>query len=222
MHLYQQVIHRYVLPFKKMLVPPAADNLYKYRKGAQRLSDWITGGSSDGTAIGLAPGIITMQHPALAQSPPLQEQRVARANLAWGRGRLAQQRRSRLRSIVGDDEASQETRQVVDAVMNASGAYSTDSDNDMAVELERLLEEGEDSGDARPSQGGDVTSLQEVSRMLMEDSDDEDEHQEEGERGSGDGPSASVGGDELSEYEKERATPTSTSYVAGLEGMTLQ
>eukprot|EP00966_Prymnesium_polylepis_P019328 445871-Prymnesium_polylepis.2 len=27
-----------------MVVPPAANNLFKYRKGAQRLSDWITAG----------------------------------------------------------------------------------------------------------------------------------------------------------------------------------
>ena len=38
-------VQRYSLPFKAMRIPPAPDNLFKYRKGANRLSDWIVQGS---------------------------------------------------------------------------------------------------------------------------------------------------------------------------------
>ena len=36
-----------MLPFKKMKVPPDRDNMFKYRKAARRLSDWIIAGSSE-------------------------------------------------------------------------------------------------------------------------------------------------------------------------------
>eukprot|EP00966_Prymnesium_polylepis_P301443 6964772-Prymnesium_polylepis.1 len=62
-----------------MLVPPAANNLFKYRKGAQRLSDSITAGSSDGLAIGLPQGVIKMQLPTLVAPPPGAAAREARA-----------------------------------------------------------------------------------------------------------------------------------------------
>eukprot|EP00966_Prymnesium_polylepis_P130249 3011942-Prymnesium_polylepis.1 len=35
------VLHRYKLPFKRFAVPPPSKLLFKYRKSAQRLSDWI-------------------------------------------------------------------------------------------------------------------------------------------------------------------------------------
>ena len=165
----KKLVNRYVLPFKKMVVPPVANNLFKYRKGAQRLSDWITGGSSDRQAVVLAQGIIDMQMPALVAPPPGQAAREARASAAWGRARGAAQRRSRrpLRSVQGDSEDAQETRAVISAVMRASGAdgSSDDSDDEMAAQLEREMGEEE---------GGDGSSLDDVQRELMRDSDVED------------------------------------------------
>ena len=201
----KKVIHRYVLPFKKMLVPPASNNMFKYRKGAQRLSDWITGGSSDGQAVGLAQGIIGMQPPTVVAAPPNAAHREARANAAWARAGGARQRRSRLRSVVGDSDDAQETRQVIDAVMHASNTYSTDSDDEMAAELERQMGEGgQESGDgAGPSQvqGGGM-ALDDIQRELMRDSDVEDaldeferqlESGEDGGDGDGAGGDGSVG-----------------------------
>ena len=202
-----KVIHRYVLAFKKMIVPPATSNLFKYRKGAQRLSEWIKSGSSDEDAVGLAQGIIDMQPAAIVAPPPGAARRNARANAAWGRARGAQQRRSRLRSVEGDSSDAQETRQVVDAVMQASRAVaSTDSDDELVAELEREMEEDEGGSDgAGPSQAGGGVPLEDVQRVLMEDSDGEVES--DGGRDGGGGsaqPPPPPQGDELSEYEKER------------------
>ena len=198
------MIHRYVLPFKKMTIPPATNNMFKYRKGAQRLSDWIKRGSSDEEAVGLAQGIIDMQPPAIVAPPPGAYRRNARANVAWGRSRGAQQRRSRLRSVEGDSGDAQETRQVIDAVMQASRAVaSTESDDEMAAELEREMAEAEGSGGAGPSQAAGGVPLEDVERMLMEDSDEEAESGDGGDGGGG-SSQPSPQGDELSEYELER------------------
>ena len=212
----KKLVHRYVLPFKKMIVPPVANNLFKYRKGAQRLSDWITGGSSDGQAVGLAQGIIDMQLPALVAPPPGQAAREARASAAWARATAAAQRRSRLplRSVQGDSADAQETRVVVSAVMRAAGAGSSsdDSDDEMAGQLEREMEEEDEvRGGAGPSRGGGGMPLEDIRRSLMEDSDDAEadggagqavERQDSGSGGGAGG--ASSGGDGLSDYEKER------------------
>ena len=159
-----------MLPFKNMIVPPAANNMFKYRKGARRLSDWITAGSSDGQAIGLPQGVINMQLPALVAPPPGQAAREARAGEAWARAKTAQRNRSRLRSVVGDSEDAQDTRRVVDAVMGASGAYSTDSDDEMAGQLEKELQ-GEGGDGSGPSRGGGMP-LEDIRRSLMADSDE--------------------------------------------------
>ena len=65
----KKVVHRYVLPFKRFVVPPPANLLFKYRKSAQRLSDWIVRGS-DGQAPGLAAGVIAQAPAALVAPPP--------------------------------------------------------------------------------------------------------------------------------------------------------
>jgi len=134
--LTKKVVHKYVLPFKRMKMPPDKTNMFKLRKGANRLSDWIVRGSAGGQ-VGLAAGIIEMQPPTIVAPPPDTAAREARANTAWARGRAAQQRRSRtLRSVVGDSEDAVDTRRVVDAVMQASGTYSTsDSDDEFAEEI---------------------------------------------------------------------------------------
>ena len=170
-------VQRYSLPFKAMRIPPAPDNLFKYRRGANRLSDWIVQGSSDGQSAGLAAGIIAMEPPQVVARPPGAARREARANAAWGRVGAAAQRRSALRSVVGESEDAESTRRVVDSVM----AAAEDSDEEMERELERDMERGDGAGPSMP--------LEDVERALMADSDDEG--------GSG-------GAEELPEYERER------------------
>ena len=170
-------VQRYSLPFKAMRIPPAPDNLFKYRSGANRLSDWIVQGSSDGQSAGLAAGIIAMEPPQVVARPPGAARREARANAAWGRVGAAAQRRSALRSVVGESEDAESTRRVVDSVM----AAAEDSDEEMERELERDMERGDGAGPSMP--------LEDVERALMADSDDEG--------GSG-------GAEELPEYERER------------------
>ena len=117
-----------------------------------------------------------MQPPTLVAPPPGTAAREARANTAWARGRAAQQRRSRtLRSVVGDSEDAEDTRRVVDAVMQASGTYSTsDSDDELAEEIEREMEAEEGDGGAGPSQNAGGASLDDIQNELMRDSDIED------------------------------------------------
>eukprot|EP00966_Prymnesium_polylepis_P226226 5232928-Prymnesium_polylepis.1 len=96
--------------------------------------------------------------------------------------------------------------------MQESGAYSTESDEELEAELERALEEEEgDVGGAGPSQGGGGVplALEAVQHTLMADSDATDEgavrvERENDEGGSGAGVGVSSGGDGLSEYERQR------------------
>ena len=219
--LTKQVVHKYVLPFKRMKMPPDKTNMFKLRKGANRLSDWIVRGSAGGQ-VGLAAGIIEMQPPTIVAPPPDTAAREARANTAWARGRAAQQRRSRtLRSVVGDSEDAVDTRRVVDAVMQASGTYSTsDSDDEFAGEVEREMEAEEGDGGAGPSQNAGGASLEDIQNEFMRDSDIENtldgfERQIEDEEGAdggadrrgssgGNNTAGTGGGAGLSEYERER------------------
>jgi hypothetical protein len=107
----KKVVSRYVLPFKKQKVPVDASIMFKIRKGARRLSDWIVRGSGS-VLEGFAAGIIDMKPAEIVAPPPNAAAREARANTAWERARAAQLRRSRLRSVVGDSEDAEETRQV--------------------------------------------------------------------------------------------------------------
>jgi hypothetical protein len=90
--------------------------MFRFKKAARRLSDWLLRGSA-GQTIGLAEGIIDMQLPAIVATPPGAVLHAARATTAWERARGAQQARSRLRSVVGDSEDAEETRRVDDAIM---------------------------------------------------------------------------------------------------------
>ena len=219
--LTKKVVHKYVLPFKRMKMPPDKTNMFKFRKGANRLSDWIVRGSAGGQ-VGLAAGIIEMQPPTIVAPPPDTAAREARANTAWARGRAAQQRRSRtLRSVVGDSEDAVDTRRVVDAVMQASGTYSTsDSDDEFAEDIEREMEAEEGDGGAGPSQNAGGASLEDIQNEFMRDSDIKDaldgfERQIEDEEGAdggadrrgssgGNNTAGTGGGAGLSEYERER------------------
>ena len=111
------VLHRYKLPFKtKMAIPPPRHELFKWRKGGRRLSDWMVNG-------GFAPlcsGIIELEPPKLVAPPPLQSTREsARAGL-WCRvaARGAALRRMSHANDDGDD--AHRTRQVVSSVMHES------------------------------------------------------------------------------------------------------
>ena len=111
------VLHRYKLPFKKMTVPPKQNELFKWRKGAKRLSDWMVKG-------GFAPipeGIGSLQPPILVAPPPLQSQREARRAVMWERV-ASRARVRRLTSVAGEGEDATLTRTVVRSVMNDSRA----------------------------------------------------------------------------------------------------
>ena len=136
------VLHRYKLPFKKMTVPPKQNELFKWRKGARRLSDWMVQG-------GFAPipeGIGSLQPPMLVAPPPLQSQREARRAAMWERV-ASRARVRRLTSVEGEGEDATLTLTVVRSVMEDSRDNEparremTDAEADaFALELEAELE----------------------------------------------------------------------------------
>ena len=68
----KQLLHRYKLPFKAhMVIPPPRNELFKWRKGAKRLSS----GMEVGGLVPIADGIIEQQPPTLVDTPPLQSRR---------------------------------------------------------------------------------------------------------------------------------------------------
>ena len=63
-----QRLHRYTFPFKPMRVPPAHENMFKYKKGAARLNEWITAGGQavEGLRTGSSPWnprLSSLRHP---------------------------------------------------------------------------------------------------------------------------------------------------------------
>ena len=137
----QRLLHRYKLPFKQMTVPPKQTELFKWKKGAKRLSDWMVQG-------GFAPideGIRSLKPPTLVAAPPLQSQREARREAMWQR--VAGRARVRtLTSVEGDGEDATLTRSLVRSVMDDSRGNEppemTDEETDAFVlELEAELEE---------------------------------------------------------------------------------
>ena len=136
------ILHRYKLPFKKMNVPPKKEELFKWRKGAKRLSDWMV----QGGFVPIAEGIGNLQPPVLVAPPPQQSRREAQRAAMWERvARRASVRR--LTSIEGEGEDATLTRTVVRSVMEDSRANEpphremTDDEADaFAQELEAELE----------------------------------------------------------------------------------
>ena len=114
-----KLLKRYVLPFKAMTVPPKPEHLYKYKKGARRLSSWL----QQGGLPPLADGIVAQEAPAILGRLPAADddgRADARAE-AWAR--VAQQARQRqLRSVTGDDDDSLDARAVVDGILGESRA----------------------------------------------------------------------------------------------------
>ena len=142
----KQLLHRYKLPFKAhMVVPPPKNELFKWRKGARRLSEWMEAGG----LIPMVTGIIKQQPPALVDAPPLQSHREQTRAAMWSRvtARGADLRRM---SFTNEDSGDARlTRVVVNSVMYASrGAMlklqevsvSPSSDEDEENEMVRVLE----------------------------------------------------------------------------------
>ncbi|MGZ0214134.1 MAG: hypothetical protein ACKVI4_16780, partial [Actinomycetales bacterium] len=142
-------LHRYKLPFQtRMNVPPRPSDAFKWRKGAQQLSNWMVSGG----LAPLNPGIIQLLPPTIVPLPALASQRADRAAAVWQR--IGQRSRQyELQSVPqgGDDAGAQEARQVVGGVMAesraaaaAAGGSSSSSEQGMsdeaADEMERELE----------------------------------------------------------------------------------
>ena len=136
------ILHRYKLPFKRMTVPPKQNELFKWKKGAKRLSDWMV----QGGFAPIAEGIGSLQPPTLVAPPPQLSQREARRAAMWGRV-ASRARARRLTSVEGEDEDASLTRTVVRSVMEASRAneparreMSNEEADAFALELEAELE----------------------------------------------------------------------------------
>ena len=136
-HLRDQVtnaiVKRYKLPFKTMNVPPRHLDLFKWRKGAQRLSCWM---ESRGLAP-IDPGIIGQQQPRLVAPPPLQSKRENARQRMWAR--VASKAKKRGLASVGVHDHSSDatlTRDVIGSVMTATRGL-TEAE---ASELEKDLE----------------------------------------------------------------------------------
>jgi len=119
-------LHRYRLPFKEMTIPPKKEDLFKYRKGALRLSTWLEN-------AGLPPfflGIRMMVPPELVSEPPLQSTREHTRAALWSR--VAQNSRARgLNSVVGNHVDANQTRSLVREVMNESRLTDSLSDEEL-------------------------------------------------------------------------------------------
>ena len=145
------LLHRYKLPFKKdMRVPPKPTELFKWKKGAKRLSDWMVQG-------GFAPineGIGSLKPPTLVAPPPLQSRREAARTALWSR--IA--RKARVRTLTSVEREGQDatlTRSLVGSVMDESRADAptvmSDGEADaFAQELETALESQQQASQQPP------------------------------------------------------------------------
>ena len=165
----RQLIHRYKLPFKaNMIIPPPKNELFKWRKGARRLSGWMeTGG-----LLPIAAGIIDQQPPILVAAPPLQSRREQARAAMWNRVAARGANLRRMTNAHEDSEDAQLTREVVRSVMAESrgavnaqqeaGASSSapadeDSDDEMVRELEReMMAQGSPDPPGRPQDDSDA------------------------------------------------------------------
>ena len=167
----KQVLHRYRLPFKSgMRVPPRQDELFRWRKAAKRLSDWLAAG-------GLAPlhdGIVAQQAPTIVSPLPLAARREAQRAALWRRVARRASHRG-LESVRGEGDDAQETRAVVDGVMSDSrDAASSDESvltDEAASELESDLERELEAQQARggePAPPAPAESLAEQQMRAIE------------------------------------------------------
>ena len=131
-NLYDQVtkkrLKQYKFPFKAFTVPPLSTNLFKYVKGARRLSDWIYGCQESMDAqdrprsMGFPYGIIAQKLPELIAASSLAEAAIARRQAVWERVRARAHRQSvGLRTAQNGSEDAEQTRELVDAIVEESG-----------------------------------------------------------------------------------------------------
>ena len=134
--LTSRVIRRYKLPVKKMNVPPKRGELFKWKRGAQRLSDWMVAGGLPP----LHPGIIAQEPPTIVTAlPPGAEQAAAQRDRLWRQIATRAREQEELVSALGDGSDDAETREIVASLMFESRGS-------------REAGGGRASGEARPSQ----------------------------------------------------------------------
>ena len=179
-HATKRLLKRYKLPFKHMTIPPAPNNLFKFIKGARRLSEWISECQATldererPRTMGLPKGIIAQTPPELVAPPPLAAAAAARRQSAWDRvtARARARRRMPMRTAQEDSDDAELTRDVVEAVVaesnHATPAASTDSDDELERELEEALREGDEDVDGEPREGAGLT-LEQIRDQLMRD-----------------------------------------------------
>ena len=148
----KQLLHRYKLPFKAhMVIPPPKNELFKWRKGARRLSSWMVAG-------GLAPiatGIIEQQPPTLVDALPLQSRREQARAAMWSRVAARGANLRRMANANEDSEDARLTLGVVGSVMAESrGAMST-------------RQEAGPSSSAPPDEGSEDEMVRELERDMM-------------------------------------------------------
>jgi hypothetical protein len=151
----KQLLHRYKLPFKaNMVIPPPKNELFKWRKGARRLSSWMEAGG----LVPITSGIIEQQPPTLVAAPPLQSRREQVRAAMWSRVASRGANLRRMTNANEDSEDARLTRGVVNSVMyeswraasiqqEAAGASSSappdeDSEDEMVRALELEMTQG--------------------------------------------------------------------------------
>ena len=174
----KQLLHRYKLPFKAhMVIPPPKNELFKWRKGARRLSTWMV----EGGLVPLAAGIIEQQPPALVDTPPLQSRREQARVVMWSRVAARGASIRRMTNANEDSEDARLTRGVVRSVMAESrvaaitrqeaGAASSaladdeDSEDEMVRELEREMA-GQGSSEAPEGPAPEESEGDALARLL--------------------------------------------------------
>ena len=134
--LPSRVIRRYKLPVKKMNVPPKRGELFKWKRGAQRLSDWMVAGGLPP----LHPGIIAQEPPTIVTAlPPGAEQAAAQRDRLWRQIATRAREQEELVSALGDGPDDAETREILASLMFESRGS-------------REAGGGQASGEAGPSQ----------------------------------------------------------------------
>ena len=168
----KQLLHRYKLPFKaNMVIPPPKNELFKWRKGARRLSSWMEAGG----LVPITSGIIEQQPPTLVAAPLLQSRREQARAAMWSRVAARGANLRRMANANEDSEDARLTRGVVGSVMAESrGAVGTrqvagasssaptddDSGDEMVRELEQeMLAQGSSVPSERPPEESDSDAL---------------------------------------------------------------
>ena len=138
----KKLLKRYLLPFKNMAVPVPNNVIFKYRKAALRLSDWM--GACKAVQLARLPlGIQMQQPPVVVAAPPIQAARNARVERLWNRSARRSRESRPFRSAQGNGDDETLTRQVVRAVVEAAAESDDDFELEMEMEMEMQDQEGE-------------------------------------------------------------------------------